>query len=59
MGDARARESAALGLMLVECEVFMCVLDNVGVVLNGWLYFEDWFFVNGESMLVDSSFGRA
>ena len=58
-GDARARESAALGLTPVEREAFTRVPDNAGVALNGWLHLEDWFFANGESTLVDSPLGRA
>ena len=58
-GDARERESAALGLTPVEREAFTRVPDNAGVALNGWLHLEDWFFANGESTLVDSPLGRA
>ena len=58
-GDARARESAALGLTPVEREAFTRVPDNAGVALNGWLHLEDWFFANGESTMVDSPLGRA
>jgi len=58
-GDARARESAALGLTPVEREAFTRVPDNAGVALNGWLHLEDWFFANGESTLVDSPLGSA